>query len=151
MRVRLVLILGLNVFLAFLAVIEPPGARAATAPASVVQVVTADHRYRIDLIAAPNPIPLAKYFALQLVVYDARAPGPPLRDVKLEVSAGMTHGAGHEFMHGMESSPMVEKSNDGFVLRGLMFHMQGPWILRLRVQQGALSDTADLTLQCCGG
>jgi hypothetical protein len=71
--------------------------------------------------------------------------------VKLDVSAGMTHGAGHEFMHGMESSTVVEKSKDRFLVRGMMFHMAGPWTLRVRVHQGAVSDSADLTLQCCGG
>ena len=151
MRARLVLLLGLSVFLAFLAVSAPPRARAATDPASVVRVVTAEHRYRIDLVSAPDPIPMSKYFTLRLLVYDARAPGRPLTDVKLEVTAGMTHGAGHEFMHGMQSSPVVRKSKGRFVVRGMMFHMQGTWILRVRVHQGAVSDTADLPLQCCGG
>ncbi len=131
------------------ALLSEDGARcAALAPAAVQ---TANHHYRIELKAAPNPIPLSKYFTLQLVVYDARAPTVPLTDVKLDVSAGMTHGAGHEFMHGMESSVVVEKRSDTFLVRGMMFHMEGPWTLRVRVHQGAVSDTADLTLRCCGG
>jgi hypothetical protein len=126
-------------------------AQATDDPAPVARVVTAQGRYRIDLVAAPNPIPMSKYFTLKLAVYDTRAPTRSLTDVKLDVSAGMTHGAGHEFMHGMESSTVVEKSQDRFLVRGMMFHMAGPWTLRVRVHQGAASDTADLTLQCCGG
>jgi hypothetical protein len=151
MRITLAWLLGLNVSLGCLAVIEPLRAHAAEDPVSVVHVVTVDHRYRIDLMSAPNPIPMSKYFTLKLAIYDARAPARPLTDVKLDVAAGMTHGAGHEFMHGMESSAVVEKSNDGFLVRGLMFHMEGPWTLRVRVHQGAVSDSADLTLPCCGG
>ncbi len=128
-----------------------PHAQVVEDPGSVVHVVTVNHRYRIDLMSAPDPIPMSKYFTLQLAVYDVRSPARPLTDVKVDVSAGMTHGAAHEFMHGMESSPVVEKSSDRFLVRGMMFHMQGAWTLRVRVRQGAVSDIADLTLQCCGG
>ncbi|HTB66361.1 MAG TPA: hypothetical protein VK727_09035 [Steroidobacteraceae bacterium] len=147
MRLTVAVLLGLTVALAGSA---PLHAQASADPAPVAQVVTAQGRYRIALVAAPHPIPLSKYFTLKLAVYDTRTPTRPLTDVKLDVSAGMTHGAGHEFMHGMESSTVVEQSNDRFVVRGMMFHMAGSWILRVRVHQGAVSDTADLTLQCCG-
>ena len=148
MRITLVLLLGLN---AALVTFAPLPAQSAQASAPVVQVLTTDHRYRIDLESAPDPLPLSKYFTLRLAVFDTRAPARPLTDVKLDVSAGMTHGAGHAFMHGMESSPVVSKSKGSFLVRGLMFHMQGTWILRVRVHRGAVSDSADLPLQCCGG
>jgi hypothetical protein len=148
MRITLVLLLG---WVATMAASPPLHAQAAAAAAPIVGVVTAEGRFRIDLVSAPNPIPLSKYFTLKLAVYDTRAPTRPLTDVKLDVSAGMTHGAGHEFMHGMESSSVVEKHKDRFLVRGMMFHMAGPWTLRVRVHRGAVSDTADLTLQCCGG
>ena len=148
MRGTIVLLLGL---IAASGAIARLHAQTAPAPAPVVQVLTSDHRYRINLESAPDPIPMSKYFTLRLAVFDPRAPATPLTNVKLDVSAGMTHGAGHEFMHGMQSSPVVRKSKGRFVVRGMMFHMQGTWILRVRVHQGAVSDTADLPLQCCGG
>ncbi len=40
-------------------------------------------------------------------------------------------------MHGMESAAVVEKSGDSFTVRGLLFHMEGPWIVRIRVRQGS--------------
>ncbi len=58
-----------------------------------MQVTTAHHRYRIDVQSVPAAIPLSKLFTLQLAVFDAAAPVKPLTDVRVEVSAGMTHGA----------------------------------------------------------
>jgi hypothetical protein len=147
MRSTLVLLLGLN---AAMGAIAPLHAQTLQVASPILQVVTTDHRYRIALESVPNPIPMSKYFTLKLAVFDTRAPARPLTDMKVDVSAGMTHGAGHEFMHGMESSPVVKKSKDGFLVRGMMFHMEGTWILRVRVHQGDVSDTADLPLQCCG-
>lgn len=145
MRTALALLLGLY------ATMAATPAQATPAAASTLSVFTTDHHYRIDVVAVPNPIPLSQYFTLRLAVYDGRTPGPRLTQVSLEVSAGMMHGSGHEFMHGMQSSPSVEKHSGGFIVRGLMFHMQGPWTLRVRVHEGPRSATADIPLQCCGG
>ena len=148
MRTTLALLLGL-----YAALIAVPPARAQDTPATApaMSVATTDHHYRIDVVSLPKPIPLAKYFTLQLAVYDGGTSLRPLTDASVEVSVGMMHGSGHEFMHGMQSSPRVEKHQGGFIVRGMMFHMQGPWTLRVQVHEGTRSATADIPLQCCGG
>jgi hypothetical protein len=148
MRTTLALLLGLY---AALAAVPPVRAQATPATAPAMSVSTTDHHYRIDVVSLPNPIPLAKYFTLQLAVYDGRTPVRRLDDASVEVSVGMTHGSGHEFMHGMQSSPRVEKHRGRFIVRGMMFHMQGPWTMRVQVHEGTRSATADIPLQCCGG
>jgi hypothetical protein len=121
------------------------------APPAIAQALTTNHLYRVVLLAAPQPVPMGKYFELQLAIYEAKSPGKPITEGQLDVTAGMTHGMGHEFMHGMQSTPVVEAHEGGYAVRGMMFHMQGPWTLRVRVREGVRSGTADLTLECCGG
>jgi hypothetical protein len=122
----------------------------ASAAPPVTQVFTTNHLYRIVLLTAPQPAPLRKHFELQLAVYEARKPGKQIKDGQLDVNAGMTHG-GPEFMHGMQSTPVVEAHDGVYTVRGMMFHMEGPWTLRVQVHEGEHSGTADLTLQCCEG
>jgi hypothetical protein len=148
MRITLAMLFGLC---AAVAVVTPADTQATPAAALALRVFTTDHRYGIDVVAVPKPIPLAKDFTVQLTVYDARTPGRQLMDASVKVSAGMMHGSGHEFMHGMQSSPTVEKHQGRFIVRGMMFHMQGPWTLRVQVHEGTSSATADIPLQCCGG
>ncbi|HEX3838659.1 MAG TPA: FixH family protein [Steroidobacteraceae bacterium] len=148
MRTTLAVLLGLY---AALAAVMPAYAQATPVTARAMRVFTTDHHYRIDVVSVPNPIPLGKFFTLQLAVYDDRTPGRPLPDASVEVSAGMMHGSGHEFMHGMQSAPIVEKHPGRFVVQGMMFHMQGPWTVRVQVHEGTRSATADIPLQCCGG
>ncbi|HEY4341763.1 MAG TPA: hypothetical protein VGM97_17600 [Steroidobacteraceae bacterium] len=118
---------------------------------ATTRAFTEGHRFRIDLLTVPAPLPLQKYFELQLAVFDGRHPARRLTDASIKVSAGMTHGMGHEFMHGMQSTPLVEAHAGRYIVRGMYLHMQGPWTLRVHVREGGHSGTADLTLQCCGG
>jgi hypothetical protein len=147
MRTLLALLLGLYAA----AAVTPTHSQATPATAPPMRVFTPDHQYRIDVFAVPNPIPLAKYFTLQLAVYDGRTPDRPLTAASVEVSAGMMHGSDHEFMHGMQSSPTVERRQGRFIVRGMQFHMQGLWTLRVQVHEGTRSASADIPLQCCGG
>jgi hypothetical protein len=121
------------------------------APPAIAQALTTNHLYRVVLVTAPQPVPMGKHFELQLAIYEAKSTGKRITDGQLDVTAGMTHGMGHEFMHGMQSTPVVEALEGGYTVRGMMFHMQGPWTLRVRVREGGHSGTADLTLECCGG
>ena len=149
MRSTLALLLGL--YAATGLAVPPARAQATPASAPAMSVTTNDHHNRIDVVSLPNPIPLAKYFTLQLAVYDDGTPVRRLDDASVEVSVGMMHGSGHEFMHGMQSAPRVEKHQGRFIVRGMMFHMQGPWTMRVQVHEGTRSATADIPLQCCGG
>ncbi|HTV78602.1 MAG TPA: hypothetical protein VMF03_10100 [Steroidobacteraceae bacterium] len=144
MRTQLALLL---VLCGVVAAVTPARGKATAEP--TISAFTTDHHYRIDVVAVPNPIPMATYFTLQLAVYDGHAAVRPLSDVSIQVSVGMMHG-GHEFMHGMQSSPTVEKHQGRFIVKGMMFHMQGPWTMRVRVREGTRRATADVPLQCCG-
>ncbi len=129
----------------------PARAQGPAAPTAIAQAITTNHLYRVVLLAVPQPVPMGKRFDLQLAVYETKSPGKRITDAQLDVTAGMTHGAGHEFMHGMQSTPVVEAHEGVYTLRGMLFHMQGPWTLRVQVREGGHSGTADLTLECCGG
>jgi hypothetical protein len=118
--------------------------------APVTQAFTTNHLYRVDLVRVPRPIPFEKYFGLQLAVYDGKNPARRITDASVEVSAGMRHGRAHGFAHGMQSTPVVEMRQGAFVVRGMFFHMAGPWVLEVHVRQGASSGTAYLRLVCCG-
>ena len=136
---------------AAVATVTPAPAQVQPATAApALRVFTTDHQYRIDVVAVPNPIPLAKYFTVQLEVHDGKIPGRRLTAASVEVSSGMMHGSGHEFMHGMQSTPTIENHEGRFIVRGMKFHMQGPWILRVQIHEGTHSASADIPLQCCG-
>src|ERR1700759_4093863 len=118
----------------------------ASASSPIAQVFTTNQLYRIVLLAAPQPAPLRKRFELQMAIYEAKKPGKQITDGQVDVAAGMTHGS-HEFMHGMQSTPVVETHDGVYTVRGMMFHMEGPWTVRVQVREGGHSGTADLTLQ----
>ena len=77
-------------------------------------------------------------------------PGQPITDATLDVSAGMRHGLAHGFAHGMQSTPKVEAQQGSFLVRGMYFHMAGPWVVVVHVHQGSRSGTAYFHLVCCG-
>jgi hypothetical protein len=126
------------------------GAPASAATPAIAQALTTNHLYRVVVLAAPQPVPLQKHFSMELAVYGAKSPRKRITHAKLDVTVGMTHGMGREFIHGMLSTPVVEAHKGSYTVRGLMFHMEGPWTLRVLVREGGHSGTADLTLECCG-
>jgi hypothetical protein len=126
------------------------GAQAAAPTAAIAQALTTNHLFRVVVLAAPQPVPLQQHFAIELAVYRAKPPRERIKDAQLVVTAGMTHGTGNEFMHGMLSTPVVQKQKGRYMVRGLMFHMEGPWIIRVQVREDGRNGTADLTLDCCG-
>jgi len=114
------------------------------------QAFTADHRFLVELLSLPTPIPLAQYFQLRFAVYDGHDPARRITDATLKIVAGMRHGQKHGFAHGMQSSPRVEVSDGVFTVSGMYFHMRGPWALEITVQQGDKRGTAAFDLPCCG-
>jgi hypothetical protein len=127
-----------------------PGMKAEGPGAASRQAFTTNHRYLIRLLVVPQPVPFEKYFTLQLAVYDGKDPSQRIANASLDVSAGMRHGLKHGFAHGMQSTPVIEAQHGSFLVRGMYFHMMGPWVLMVRVRQGARSGTAYLPLVCCG-
>jgi hypothetical protein len=125
------------------------GAQAPATRAPIAEALTSNHRFRVVVMSAPQPLPLQRHFNLQLAVYEGRPPGKRVTHAKLDVTAGMTHGMG-ELVHGMQSTPVIQEHKGRYEVRGMMFHMVGTWTVRVRVSKGGHVGTADLTLECCG-
>jgi hypothetical protein len=114
------------------------------------QAYTENRRFLVKLATLPQPIPYQKYFDLRFVVYDGRNPQKELTDAKLTVEAGMRHGLKHGFAHGMQSTPKLSEKDGEFTLSGMYFHMMGPWVIKLTVEEGGKQGTAYFRLPCCG-
>ena len=111
---------------------------------------TADHRLLVKLLSVPSPIPYEKYFTVRLGVYDGQNPAQQLADVRLQVSAGMSHGLGQGFAHGMQSAAKVEVRDGVAVVSGMFFHMTGAWTMEVTVHTEGAEGTAYFQLACCG-
>lgn len=98
----------------------------------------------------PQPIPYEKYFELRFAVFDGQHPDKELKDAKLAVAAGMRHGLKTGFAHGMQSAPKLAETGGEFTLSGMYFHMMGPWVIEVKVEEGGKHGTADFRLPCCG-
>jgi hypothetical protein len=107
--------------------------------------------FRVQMLGAPDPVPINRYFGFELAIVDGRDPTRRITDARVEVSAGMSHGGGSAFTHGMQSLPVVEKKNGSYLVRGMLFHMAGPWTVRVKVHHGASTETTDLRLECSAG
>jgi hypothetical protein len=114
------------------------------------QAYTADRRFLVKLLSLPDPIPFEQYFALRLEVYDGRNPAQPLADARIQVLAGMAHGLGQGFAHGMQSSPQVATRAGVALVSGMYFHMTGAWTMEVTVHRGAEEGVASFQLPCCG-
>ncbi|HUJ88322.1 MAG TPA: hypothetical protein VLX30_15845 [Burkholderiales bacterium] len=113
-------------------------------------VYTTDHRYLVKLLSLPSPIPYQSYFSVRLAVYQGRAPHRKLDDAKVGIYAGMRHGMKHGFAHGMDSAPKLATEDGVVTVSGMYFHMMGPWVLKVSVDQGGKPSTAYFRLPCCG-
>jgi hypothetical protein len=113
-------------------------------------VYTTDHRYLVKLVSLPSPIPYEKYFALRFKVYEGKAPHRQLTDARIGIEAGMRHGLKHGFAHGMDSAPKLASENGAVTVSGMYFHMMGPWVVKLTVDERGKPSTAYFKLPCCG-
>ncbi|MGA8006318.1 MAG: hypothetical protein WCA17_09470 [Burkholderiales bacterium] len=113
-------------------------------------VYTTDHRYLVRLVSLPSPIPYQKYFALRFKVYEGRAPHGHLADARIGIEAGMRHGLKHGFAHGMDSAPKLAQQSGAVTVSGMYFHMMGPWVVKVTVNDGDKPSTAYFKLPCCG-
>jgi hypothetical protein len=114
------------------------------------EVYTSRHLFRVDVVAVPKPIPFETYFTLRFAIYDGHNPEKRLPGAEVTILAGMRHGLKHGFAHGMQSSPKVSEKAGFFTVKGLYFHMMGPWTLKTTVRDGAKEDVAYIELPCCG-
>lgn len=113
------------------------------------QAYTGDHRLLVKLLSVPKSIPFEKYFDLRFGVYDAKHPRERLQHAHFAIYAGMRHGLKHGFAHGMQSSPKVDAKNGVFTVKGMYFHMMGPWTLKTTVKEGKETGVAYFQLPCC--
>jgi hypothetical protein len=115
------------------------------------EVYTTNRLFVIHLTSAPQPIPFERHFALGFTVSRSDHPAQRLKDATVTVAAGMRHGLKHGFAHGMESRPQLVDDAGQFTIKGLFFHMRGPWTVQLDIREGAKHGVAYLDLPCCGG
>jgi hypothetical protein len=127
---------------------EMSGAPAHFAPTR--SAYTTDHRYLVKLVSLPDPIPYEKYFSVKLAVYEGHAPHKKLGDAQVQVVAGMRHGMKHGFAHMMESDPKLASAAGEVTVSGMYFHMMGPWIMEVTVNDGGTPSVAAFKLPCCG-
>lgn len=98
--------------------------------------------YLLRWRATPALLPLAENFAIDVWVFDARAPDAPLADVTVDVDAGMPqHG------HGLARRPRIARVEPGhWSAEGLRFHMPGRWELFFDVTRGARLERAQTSV-----
>jgi hypothetical protein len=111
---------------------------------------TTDRRFLVKLVSLPSPIPYEKYFKLRFKVYDGKAPHKELADARVAIEAGMRHGMKHGFAHGMDSAPKLSMEGGAVTVSGMYFHMMGPWVVKLTVNEGDKPSAAYFKLPCCG-
>ncbi len=111
-------------------------ARAAALPASVC---ANGGSFRVEVLAAPSPIPIGSLFDLEVALREGCAgTGPPVEAAQLRVEAIMPgHG------HGMNTHPRSAPLGDGrFAVSGLRFHMPGNWIVHFDLVRAGVLERA---------
>ena len=90
-----------------------------------------------QLIERDN-IPLNQYFALN--VYLSEPLKPANYPLELSINAGM-----QAHNHGMHTKPVIQRrTNQHFVVEGMLFHMPGTWQIEFTISRGIIRDTARL-------
>lgn len=115
---------------------SPSATPAVAVPTTLVRTLcSAGSTYGIDLIKAPDPIPVGDLFDLEVRIRDGCRSRRHAEGILLEVDAMMPgHG------HGMNTHPRTTPLGPGwFLVTGLRFHMPGRWEIDFDViRRGAL-------------
>jgi len=107
------------------------------------QVVSQDGSFRLTLQSQPAPLPLNELFEITVSVDASAAADDSSNPVWLRANAEMP-----EHKHGMNTRVIVEQLADGrFVLRGLLFHMRGEWLITFDVAKGRVHEQATARVQ----
>jgi hypothetical protein len=102
------------------------------------QVVSKEGSFKLTLQSNPAPLPLNELFEITVSVDASAAPDDSRNPVWLRANAEMP-----AHMHGMNTRVIVEQVGDGrFVLRGLLFHMRGEWLITFDVAKGRVHEQA---------
>lgn len=118
-------------------------ARAEGAAVLPSQVISKDGSFRLTLKSQPAPLPLNELFEITVNVDASAAADNSSNPVWLRANAEMP-----EHKHGMNTRVIVEQLGDGrFVLRGLLFHMRGNWLITFDVAKGRVHEQATASVQ----
>ncbi len=114
------------------------GSSAAASERISTSVVSDSGKYIVEYVTQPSPIPPNEMFEMTVNVRE-RLKKTSANNVSLEIRAGMSiHN------HGMNTSPVVERMKDRrFRVRGMLFHMTGPWELVFVIKRGIIVDKAE--------
>ena len=119
--------------------VEPEGPGGA--PERGTEVLSNAGRYRVLYFPVPDPIPSGEVFSMLVWVFDAES-GAELTEPLLVVDAGMPH---HQ--HGMNIQPVQSRMVNGPTLvDGLLFHMPGAWTVTFDIEQGGVTERAQVVL-----
>ena len=118
-------------------------ARAGTMGELPSQVLSNEGSFRLTLQSQPAPLPLNELFEVTVSVDASAATDDSSNPVWLRANAEMP-----EHKHGMNTRIVVEQLGDGrFVLRGLLFHMRGKWLITFDVAKGRVHEQATVSVQ----
>ena len=92
----------------------------------------------LQLKSIPDPIPLNELFELIVTVDPSAAADASTNPVWLSAAAEMP-----SHKHGMNTRAVVEPLEDNtFVIKGLLFHMSGEWLITFDVAKGRVHEHA---------
>jgi hypothetical protein len=106
-----------------------------------IELVSMDDTYRLTVSAEPTRVETNRLFELHVTIADADGTPIGAPAVTLSVDAAMPH---HE--HGLNTTPRVSASGDGFVAEGLIFHMPGKWEVYFDIEDRGIIERAILEL-----
>jgi len=107
------------------------------------QIVSKEGSFRLTLQSNPAPLPLNELFEITVSVDASAAADDSINPVWLRGNAEMP-----EHKHGMNTRVIVEQLGDGrFVLKGLLFHMRGEWLITFDVAKGRVHEQATVRIE----
>lgn len=98
------------------------GMKTYVAPPVARTLASNDGQYTFYWVPRPDPIPLNRFFAIDVQVLDIAGNLVTPEQATLLVDAGMPqHG------HGMNHVPQIKTDKDGWTAERLLMHMPGDW------------------------
>lgn len=101
--------------------------------------------YYISYVPSPDPIRLAQSFDLTITVLENADRTKPVTDASLSIQGWMPAHS-----HGMYTTPSITSNGDGtYGVRGMLFHMEMNWQIRVEVTRADVTDGAVFDVLCC--
>ena len=98
------------------------GMKTLVAPPVARTLASNDGQYTFYWVPRPDPIPLNRFFAIDVQVMNLSGEVITPEEASLTVDAGMPqHG------HGMNHVPRIKSDKNGWTAEGLLMHMPGDW------------------------